>query len=282
MVFLNSLLCRQIMSINHTDRTNIVVSSWAKPIGQSGGSLTFLECQYRGKLLYSTDITDYTHANGLTCHAIRLGWLHSRYQATPTLPKHHGSVHTDSFNVKIWCVIPHLCAGARHDKTNRESCQIGIQSYGIPSGHTSLQDLLQHTSIPWIEEQDIFCMWFQLCRWPTNKEKSTRTLDLSQRCSYHMEEQQTTHDVNIFEDNRSTIAICTNNMRPGNSRTKSVDLKITWLPSCMQWNVAAVTCGIYFKEYISMCPYTNIFQSVCVWERVTVIVSKSCSGGVHP
>jgi hypothetical protein len=27
----------------------------------------------------------------------------------------------------------------------------------------------------------------------------------------------------VFEDNRSTIAICTNNMSPGNSRTKHVD-----------------------------------------------------------
>jgi hypothetical protein len=30
--FLNSLLCRQIISINHTEWTNLVVSSWAKPI----------------------------------------------------------------------------------------------------------------------------------------------------------------------------------------------------------------------------------------------------------
>jgi hypothetical protein len=37
------------------------------------------------------------------------------------------------------------------------------------------------------------------------------------------------HGVNIFEDNRSTIVICTNNMSPGNSRTKYVDLKIKWL-----------------------------------------------------
>ncbi len=140
---------------------------------------------------YSTDITNYTHTNGLTGHAIRLGWLHSWYQATQTLPKHHGSAHTDSFNIKIGCGLPHLCADARHDKTYRESCRIGIPSYGIPSGHTQLQDLLQHTSIP---GQDICCMWFQLCRWQTNKEKSTRTLDLLQRCSYHVEEQQTTHD----------------------------------------------------------------------------------------
>ena len=34
------------------------------------------------------------------------------------------------------------------------------------------------------------------------------------------------HGLNIFEDNRSTITICANNMRPGNSRTKHVDLKI--------------------------------------------------------
>jgi hypothetical protein len=34
-------------------------------------------------------------------------------------------------------------------------------------------------------------------------------------------------EVKMFEDNRSTIAICTN-MSPGNSRTKLVDLKIKW------------------------------------------------------
>jgi hypothetical protein len=38
----------------------------------------------------------------------------------------------------------------------------------------------------------------------------------------------------IFEDNRSTIAICTNNMSPGNSRTKHVDLKIKWLQDHLQ------------------------------------------------
>jgi hypothetical protein len=37
------------------------------------------------------------------------------------------------------------------------------------------------------------------------------------------------HRVSIFEDNRSTIAICTNNMSPGKSRTNHVDLKIKWL-----------------------------------------------------
>ena len=42
------------------------------------------------------------------------------------------------------------------------------------------------------------------------------------------------HGVNIFEDNRSTIAICTNNMSPGNSRTKHVDLKIKWLQDHLQ------------------------------------------------
>jgi hypothetical protein len=36
-----------------------------------------------------------------------------------------------------------------HDKTNRDTCQSGVQSYGIPSVHTLLEDLLQHTSIPW-------------------------------------------------------------------------------------------------------------------------------------
>jgi hypothetical protein len=42
------------------------------------------------------------------------------------------------------------------------------------------------------------------------------------------------HGVNIFEDNRSTIAICTNNMSPGNSRTKHVYLKIKWLQDHLQ------------------------------------------------
>jgi hypothetical protein len=34
------------------------------------------------------------------------------------------------------------------------------------------------------------------------------------------------HGLNILEDNRSSVATCTNNMSPGNSRTKHVDLKI--------------------------------------------------------
>jgi hypothetical protein len=42
------------------------------------------------------------------------------------------------------------------------------------------------------------------------------------------------HGVNIFEDNRSTIVICENNMSPGNSRTKYVDLKIKWLQDHLQ------------------------------------------------
>ena len=152
-----------------------------------------------------------------------------------------------------------------HDKTNRDTCQSGVQRYGIPSGHTPLEDLLQHTSIPWIEKQDIYCMWCQLCRWPTNKEKSTRTLDSLQQCSYHMEEQPTTdalstteagldsfvcclrsvlHTMRILEsmgdphsmvswwkqirDSHSAIVICTNNMSPWNSRTRHVDSRITY------------------------------------------------------
>ncbi len=35
-----------------------------------------------------------------------------------------------------------------HDSTNRETCRSGLQSYGIPSGHTPRQELLQHTGIP--------------------------------------------------------------------------------------------------------------------------------------
>jgi hypothetical protein len=42
------------------------------------------------------------------------------------------------------------------------------------------------------------------------------------------------HGVNIFDDNRSTIAICTNNMNPGNSRTKHVILKIKWPQDLLQ------------------------------------------------
>ena len=42
------------------------------------------------------------------------------------------------------------------------------------------------------------------------------------------------HGVSIFEDNRSTIAICTNNMSPGNSNTKHVDRKIKWLQDHLQ------------------------------------------------
>ena len=42
------------------------------------------------------------------------------------------------------------------------------------------------------------------------------------------------HGVNMFEVNRSTIAICTNNMSPGNSRTNHVDLKIKWLQDHLQ------------------------------------------------
>ena len=118
-----------------------------------------------------------------TVHAIGLGSLHSRYQATQTIPKHHGSTHMESFNMEIWCGLPYLCTGAIYDKTNTETSQSDIQSYGIPGVHTPLQDLLQHTSIPWIEEQDICCMWCQLRRWPTNKEKSTGTLDFLKQCS---------------------------------------------------------------------------------------------------
>ena len=145
----------------------------------------------------SADIINYTHANRLAWYSIGPGWLHPRHQDTQTLPKHHRSAHMDSSNMEIWCV-PHLCAGAIYDKTNRETCQSGVQSYGIPSVHTLLEDLLQHTSIPWIEKQDICCMLCQLCRWPTNKEKSTRTLDHLQQCSYHMKEQQTTDDSSFY------------------------------------------------------------------------------------
>ncbi len=84
-----------------------------------------------------------------------------------------------SFNIEICCGLPYLRTGAIHDKTNRETCQswtkAAYKGCGIPSG--PLQDLLQHTGIPWIANQNICCMWCQFCRWPTYMEKSSRTLD---------------------------------------------------------------------------------------------------------
>ncbi len=97
----------------------------------------------------------------------------------------------------MWLTI--FWTGVVHDKTNREACKSGIQSYGLPSGHTSLQDPIQHTGIPWITKHDICCMWCKFCRWSTHKEKSTRTLDFLQQWTYHMEEQPTTHDISIHK-----------------------------------------------------------------------------------
>ncbi len=72
-----------------------------------------------------------------------------------------------------------------------------LQSHGLTSGHTPLQHLVQNTGIPWITKQDLRYVWCKFCRWPTYKEKSTRTLDFLQQWTYHMEEQPTTHDSSI-------------------------------------------------------------------------------------
>jgi hypothetical protein len=43
-------------------------------------------------------------------------------------------------------------------------------------------------------KQEICFLWCQFCRWPRNKEKSTRTLDFLPQWTYYMEKQQTTND----------------------------------------------------------------------------------------
>jgi hypothetical protein len=40
-------------------------------------------------------------------------------------------------------------------------------------------------------------VWCKFCRWPTYKEKSTRTLDFLQQWTYYMEEQPTTLDSSL-------------------------------------------------------------------------------------
>ncbi len=77
----------------------------------------------------------------------------------------------------LWVTISPYCRNTWQDQQRNLSKlnKSGIQGYGIPSG--SLQDLLQHTDIPWIANQNICCMWCQFWRWPTYREKSSRTLD---------------------------------------------------------------------------------------------------------
>ena len=183
--------------------------------------------------------------------------------STQTLPKHCWSAHMDSFNIEIqWCDLPHLCAGALHCKTNRETCQSGIELWDIQWSHPTSRTGTSHQhALNW--EQDI-CIWCQLCRWPTvgtrksqqghlimynsapiiRKNNRQRTITLStseaELDSFSSCVRSVLHtmkilkrmgspldEVNMFEDNCSTIAICTN-MSPGNSRTKLVDLKLKW------------------------------------------------------
>ncbi len=77
------------------------------------------------------------------------------------------------------------------------ACQSGIQSYGLPSGYTPLQHLLQNTSISWTAKQDLCCVWCKFCRWSTYKEKSARTLDFLWQWTYYLEEQPTTYDSSL-------------------------------------------------------------------------------------
>ncbi len=74
-------------------------------------------------------------------------------------------------NTEVGCGLPYLRTGVVHDKTNRETCQSDIQSYGLPSGYTPLQHLIQNTGIPWIMyETGYLSVWCKFCRWSTYTE----------------------------------------------------------------------------------------------------------------
>ena len=89
-------------------------------------------------------MTKYTDADRRACYAI--DW--DGYTPDIKLLKHYQSI----IGVIIWTVSTlrfdvayHI--SAVHDKTNREACKSAMKSYGLQSGYTSFQDLLQHTDI---------------------------------------------------------------------------------------------------------------------------------------
>ena len=100
-------------------------------------------------------------------------WCHQTGMITLSTSSYSSTTHMDNtevcqhwglmwlticVNTEVWCGLPYFRTVAVHDKTDRESCQIGIQSYGLPSGYTPLQQLLQNTGIPWITIQDLCCV----------------------------------------------------------------------------------------------------------------------------
>ena len=110
-----------------------------------------------------------------------------------------------------WLTISPYCRNTWQDQLRNLSNR---HTYGIPSGHTPLQDLLQDTGIPWYETGYLL-LWCKFCHnrgWPT-------------------------------------IAICTNDVRPGNSRTKHVDLR---------WNGSRIACRKETSRYI-------MFRQASIW-----------------
>ena len=113
------------------------------------------------------------------------------------LLKHYQSI----IGVLIWTVCQHwglMCLTMFpywHSTWQDQQINLSkrhIELWPTTSGYTPLQHVLQNTDIPWITKQDLCCVWCKFCRWPTYKEKSTRTLDFLQQWTYHMEEQPTT------------------------------------------------------------------------------------------
>ncbi len=99
---------------------------------------------------------------GLWCLQTGMIQVYSRHPVTPTLPEHYWSTNMDSVNTEVWCGLSYFRTVTVHDKTHRETCQNGIQSYELPSGHTPLNIWYKTPDIPWIKKQDLHCVWCSL------------------------------------------------------------------------------------------------------------------------
>jgi hypothetical protein len=90
------------------------------------------------------------------CRQIGIWYLHpvwlgsSDYTLDMKILKHYQSiigVLIWTVSTLVWCGLPYFRTDTIHDKTNRKSCQSGIQSYVRNTyGHTPLQHLLQNNT----------------------------------------------------------------------------------------------------------------------------------------
>jgi hypothetical protein len=152
-----------------------------------------------------------------------------------------GLKRLDSLNIEIWCGLPNLRSGDVHDKTTREPCCDANFADDRQTRKSQQGHLIFYDSDPIIivwknnRQRTILLSSFYNWGWTWQVCQLCKIITPYKWGYWKTWDPHSTVLTFSFEENRSMIAICTNSMSPGNTRTKHVDLKIKWLLDHQHW-----------------------------------------------